>query len=86
MPLPTVPDWLKLRDGSLSPGISDSILFVVLGGQPQYRLNARPAGGQCVCEVTQTNNGKQLGDVTKHATPAAAFAGGLEALRTRLGW
>lgn len=83
---PTVPDWLKTRDGSLKAGINGQILFVLLAGQPLYRLSARPAGGQYVCELTQTNNGKRLDDATKYPSADAALAGGLDQLRNRLGW
>jgi hypothetical protein len=86
MPLPTVPDWLKLRDGSLTPGVHPQTAHVMLGGQPQYRLDARPAGGRYVCYVTQTVNGRPLGDGTTYPTADAALAGGLETLRNRLGW
>ncbi len=86
MPLPTVPDWLTTRDGSLSPGLADRIVFVMFAGQPQYRLEARPATGKFVCAVTQTVNGKRLDDATTYPTADAALAGGLDQLRTKLGW
>ena len=86
MALPTVPDWLKLHDGGLKPGISDRTVYVLIGGEPQYRLDARPAGGKHVCDVVQTVNGRLLGDDTKYDTRDAALAGGLDALRNRLGW
>ncbi len=86
MAVPTNPQWLTVRDGSLKPGISERILFVMLGGQPQYRLDLRPAGGQFACAVTQTVNGKRFDAATNFPTADAAFAGGLEALRNQLGW
>lgn len=86
MALPTVPDWLKKRDGGLAAGVGPHTAFVVLGGQPQYRLDVRPAKGEFVCAVTQTNNGKRLDGDGKFPTEAAVFAGGLEALRGALGW
>lgn len=81
-----VPEWLALRDGGLTPGIRDFILFVTLGGKPNYRLEARPAAGKFICAVTQTNNGKRLDDATVYPNETAALAGGLEQLRTKLGW
>jgi hypothetical protein len=85
-PVP-VPEWLTLREGSLKPGIRPEILFVVLGGQPQYRLDVRPAGGEYAAAITMTVNGKRLDDAAKKfPTPAAAFGGGLEQLREKLGW
>ena len=86
MALPTVPEWLKRRDGVLKPGIRDSVVLVVLGGQPQYRLESRPAVGKYACEVSQTANGKRLDDGTTYATADAALSGGLEQLRGKLGW
>ena len=86
MPLPISPDWLTKRAGTLTQGIRPEVLFVMLGGQPQYRLDARPAGGQFICNVTQTANGKPLDGDGKYATPDAALEGGLEALRAKLGW
>ena len=82
MPLPTVPDWLKLRDGSLKQGLGEHVVFVMLGGQPQYRLDATPAEGKLACAVTQTVNGRRLDDGTTYPTLAAALAGGLEHLRS----
>jgi len=86
MSLPTVPDWLKLRDGSLRAGLGEHVVFVMLGGQPQYRLDATPAGGKLACAVTQTVNGRRLDDATIYPTLDAALAGGLDQLRNRLGW
>ena len=87
MPLPTAPDWLKLRDGSLKPGIRDHIAFVMIGEKPQYRLEVRPAKGQHECLVFQSINGKLLDDgAATFATVDAAFIGGLDRLRSKLGW
>lgn len=86
MPLPTVPDWLTRREGSLTPGLRDQVVFVMLGAQPQYRLDVRPAEGKFACTVTQTVNGRRLDDSTTYPTADAALAGGLEQLRVRLGW
>jgi hypothetical protein len=86
MPLPTVPDWLKLRDGSLKPGVRDQIVFVMIGDRPDYRLDVRPAAGQFACAVTQTINGRRLDEATTYPTADAALAGGLDQLRAKLGW
>jgi hypothetical protein len=83
---PAAPDWLTLRSGSLKPGIRDHILLVMVGDQPQYRLEARPAAGQYTCAVTQANNGKRLDAGAKYPTRDAALAGGLDELRAALGW
>ena len=84
---PTTPEWLTKRDGTLTPGLRDFITVVALGGQPNYRLEVRPAGGQFTCSVTQSVNGKRLDDgLGRAATAEAALTGGLEQLRTYLGW
>jgi len=87
MALPTTPEWLSKREGSLKPGLRDFTLLVLLNNQPQYRLDVRPAVGQFTCNVTQTINGKQLDDsLTRYSSPDAAFEGGLDTLRSQLGW
>jgi hypothetical protein len=86
MTLPVVPDWLKLHAGDLTSGVNGETVFVRIGGQPEYRLDARPAGGKYVCNVIQTVNGRLLGDGTNYETADTALAGGLEALRNILGW
>ena len=82
----TVPDWLAKRDGSLKRGLSDTVVLVMVGGQPMYRLEVRPAAGRFTCAVLQTVNGHRLDDGTTYPTADAALAGGLDQLRTKLGW
>ena len=82
----SVPDWLAKRDGSLKPGLSDAVMFVVVGGRPMYRLEVRPAGGKHACAVVHTVNGHRLDDGTTYPSADAALAGGLEQLRHKLGW
>ena len=87
MPVPAVPEWLAKRDGSLAPGVGDHILFVTVSQTPQYRLETRPARGQFACTVTQTQNGRPIDDASAvYPSADAAFAGGLERLKQRLGW
>jgi len=85
--LVTVPDWLKLRDGAITPGTWPETVFVTVGGKPLYKLEVRPATGKLACSVTNTVNGKRLddGEVT-FPDAVAAFHGGLEQLRNALGW
>lgn len=84
---PTVPDWLKLRDGALKPGVRPETTFVLVGGQPMYKLEVRPSAGQFACAVTNTVNGKRRDDPKAiYPTADAAAAGGLEQLRNALGW
>ncbi len=83
----TVPDWLRLRDGSLKPGVRPETTFVLVGYQPLYKLEVRPAAGKFTCAVSQTNNGRRLDDAkVTYPTADAAHAGGLEQLRNALGW
>jgi hypothetical protein len=85
--MPAIPEWLTKRDGGLAPGIREFILFVTVSKKPQYRLEARPAKGQFACTITQTQNGKSIDDAAPvYPTLDAAFAGGLERLKQRLGW
>ena len=82
----TAPDWLTKRDGSLKPGIQKHMLYVLIGGAPQYKVEARPAAGTYICAVQQSNNGKRLDDATAYPSAEAALAGGLEQLKNKLGW
>lgn len=84
--LPTTPEWLTTHDGTLSAGLQPDTIYIVVGGQPQYRLDVRPAQNQFACSVFQTVNGKRLDDKTGYPTVAAALVGGLDQLRMKLGW
>jgi hypothetical protein len=82
-----IPDWLQSRGGSLKSGVRPETTFVMLEGNPLYKLEVRPATGKFACAVGQTNNGHRLDDPkTTYADSAGALAGGLEQLRTALGW
>jgi hypothetical protein len=82
-----VPDWLTLRAGSLKPGVRPETHFVLIGGQPLYKLEARPATGTFACAISNTVNGKRLDDGTiTYPSAKEAFVGGLEQLRAKLGW
>jgi hypothetical protein len=86
MPIP-VPVWLEKRDGALKPGVQPHMLFVMVGGVPQYKVEARPAAGAFSAAVQQSNNGHRLDDTKlTYPTADAALAGGLEQLRGKLGW
>jgi hypothetical protein len=83
----TVPDWLQTRGGALKAGVRPETTFVVLEGTPQYKLEVRPAAGTFACAVSNTVNGKRLDDPkATYADAPGALAGGLEQLRTALGW
>lgn len=81
----SAPEWLTKRDGSLRSG--GQSLLVLIGGSPQYKVEARPAAGTFVATVQQSNNGKRMGEAALgYPTAEAALAGGLEQLRAALGW
>jgi hypothetical protein len=83
----TTPDWLARHDGSLRPGPNGATWFVTFTGSPQYRVEAVPAGGRVAAVVTQTVNGKRLdSDGRLWPNVEEAVRGGLESLRTKLGW
>ena len=83
----SAPDWLAKRGGTIQPGISPETLFVLIGGQPLYKLEVRPAEGRFACAVMNTANGRRLDSAEAiYASVDEAFAGGLEQLRERLGW
>jgi hypothetical protein len=81
----TVPDWLAKRGGTLTRGVEGSV-FVLLGGQPQYRLDAVPVKGKVSGVVTETASGRRLGGAATFAEAPAALADGLDQLRAKLGW
>lgn len=83
----TVPDWLQARGGALKPGVRPETTFVMLDGNPLYKLEVRPAGGKFACAVSETASGKRHDDPKNTYTDApTALAGGLEQLRNALGW
>jgi hypothetical protein len=86
MTFPPAPDWLARHDGFLRRGLTDETAFVLVSGQPRYRLEVRPAGGRHTCAVIEANNGRLLPDASIYPSPEAALAGGLEQLRNHLGW
>ena len=82
----TVPDWLAARHGGLVKGTNERSLLVTLNGNPMWRLDVAPSKGKYTCAVLQTNSGKRLDEGKEYPTREAAFAGGLEELRAKLGW
>ncbi len=83
----TAPDWLQTRGGLLKAGVRPETTFVMLEGNPQYKLEVRPAAGTFACTVSNTVNGKRLDDPkATYPDAGAAVAGGLEQLRNALGW
>jgi hypothetical protein len=83
----TVPDWLQSRGGSLKPGVRPETTFVMLAGDPLYKLEVRPAAGTFACAVSDTVSGRRHDDPkATYADVASALAGGLERLRNSLGW
>ena len=80
------PEWLVKRGGSLTPGPYGDVWFVMLQGEPQYKLAPVPVAGKYGCAITQTINGKPIPSTTPADTAEAAIQGGLEDLRKVLGW
>ena len=82
-----VPDWLAVRSATLKPGVRPETTFVMLEGNPQFKLEVRPAAGTFACTVSNTVNGKRLDDTAAtYPTADAALVGGLDQLRNKLGW
>lgn len=83
----TAPDWLTKRGGSVRRGVRPETRFVLVGGEPLYKLEVRPAAGRFACAVSNSNNGARLDDgAAIYANSDEALAGGLEQLRQTLGW
>jgi hypothetical protein len=82
-----MPDWLARRRGQLERGVQPETRFVLVNGEPLYKLEVRPAVGRYTCTVTETANGRRLDDgAATFASFDEALAEGLERLRERLGW
>jgi hypothetical protein len=84
---PPVPDWLARRGGAIQAGIHPETRFVLIGGEPLYKLEVRPAAGRFACAVTNSANGSRIDDAaTRYENFNDAVAGGLGQLRETLGW
>jgi len=81
-----IPEWLKTHGGELRPSKDGHSYMVYFSGQPQYMLEPMPANGKLYCRVTQTINGKRLDGKGRYANSNEALHGGLEDLRSALGW
>lgn len=82
-----MPDWLARRRGQLERGVQPETRFVLVNGEPLYKLEVRPAVGRYTCTVTETANGRRLDDgAATYPIFDEAIAGGLELLRAKLGW
>jgi hypothetical protein len=80
------PEWLVKRGGSLQPGPYGETWFVMLQGEPQYKLAPVPVAGKYGCVITQTINGKQIASSAQADSAEGAIQAGLEDLRKALGW
>jgi hypothetical protein len=80
------PEWLVKRGGSLTPGPYGEVWFVMLQGEPQYKLVSVPVAGKYGCAIFQTISGKQIESSARADTADAAIQAGLEDLRKALGW
>jgi hypothetical protein len=82
----TTPDWLKTRGGELKVGSDKKTYYVVVGHKPLYDLVTLPASGKHVCSIRQTQNGQRIDSKGVYASADEALRGGLEDLRSFLGW
>jgi hypothetical protein len=83
----SIPDWLALRGGAIQRDIRPETRFVMIGGEPLYKLEVCPAMGRFACAVIKSVNGQRLNNVSAtYASFDEALAGGLEQLRAKLGW
>jgi hypothetical protein len=80
------PDWLKQRGGEVRTSKDGYSCSVYFAGQLQYVLIPIPAKGQYACRISETINGRRVENPTTYPTVAEAFKGGLENLKTYLGW
>jgi hypothetical protein len=81
-----VPAWLARRGGAIQPGVQPETRFVLIDGQPLYKLEVRPAAGRYSCPATETASGRRLDSAATHGSFDEALGGGLEQLREKLGW
>jgi hypothetical protein len=84
--LMTTPDWLARHDGDLRLAPDGHTWLVIFDGAPQYKVTPMPAGGRYGCIVLQSVNGKRLDKGQTYASADEAIRGGLEELRSYLGW
>jgi hypothetical protein len=82
----TPPDWLARHDGELRLAPDGRTRLVIFDGGPQYQLTPVPAEGRHACMIIQTVNGRRIDTGQTHATADEAVRGGLDDLRTFLGW
>jgi hypothetical protein len=82
----TTPDWLAQHGGELHLGKDGRSCSIYFAGQLQYVLVPVPARGKFACRISETINGRRLDGGATHATVEQAFQGGLEELRSKLGW
>ena len=82
----TTPDWLARRDGGLRMGYDGLTWLVLFNGGPQYELTPIPAAGRFSCAIVETVSSERLDEGATYPTDGDALRGGLEELRTFLGW
>jgi hypothetical protein len=80
------PEWLTRRGGALRPGIDGHTWIVEFDQRPQYWLTPMPAKGKYACQVMQGVNGRRVESSRIYPSAEEAVQGGLEELRTSLGW
>ena len=83
---PTIPAWLRQREGKLELASDGRTWVVWFDGRANYSLEAVPVKGKFGCKISQTINGHRIPSEGTYATADEAIAGGLEDLRKALGW
>jgi hypothetical protein len=82
----TAPEWLTKHGGSLQLTSDGHSWYLMLRGQPQYKLVPVPVGGKFGCAISQTINGQRVDSSSTAASAEDAVRAGLEDLRKALGW
>ena len=82
----TVPDWMTQRGASLKLGSDGQRWYVLFAGRPDYSMIATPVNGKFGCVIRQTINGNRIESAGVHGSKEDAIKGGLDDLRTVLGW
>ncbi|HEY1375313.1 MAG TPA: hypothetical protein VGF55_00880 [Gemmataceae bacterium] len=82
----TTPDWLTRHESSLRQAPDGHTWLVYFDGAPHYKLKPAPAAGRHTCAIEQTENGKRIDKGETYPTADDALRGGLEGLRSHLGW
>jgi len=82
----TPPDWLARHDGAIRRAADGQTWLLFFDGAPHYKLTPAPAAGRFECRIAQSENDKRIDKGATYPNADEALRGGLEVLRTYLGW